>query len=540
MPASSGVKNIFHGDESGFMNRKVYLIAVLMAALAAALINFKMFYGNRTVSFAPSQHLWRVNIIINAKGKGTRAKVRLTLPQRTERQVIYNEHFENDELALSVLDRPETGNRMAYWRSELLEGARIIQYFFSVQLKSRQFAVSQNDRISKEPLTRYPQGFERWLNPSPHIQSKAPEIKKQLRKIIGKEKRVDLVTRKIYDYVRGEVQYRSEKGSKDAAETMKQMVADCGGHARLFVALCRAAGIPSRMVGGLLMNESVKNITHVWVENYIGEQWIPFDTTNNHYAYLPNRYLVLYHDDVALIGHSGLSKIDYFFSITRERMPPVDNPWSLYVLPIHFQSSMKFLLLIPVGALVVAFFRAVIGVPTFGTFAPVLLALAFRHISLGVGFLCLGILIFVGWVFRKVLDSLKILVIPRLSLIVTMVIVLILAMNILAFNLGQQKILYISLFPMIIITWTIERFSVIQIEDGTKAAFKTFLGTLVVSTAAYYVMGIRPLHAYLFAFPEILLVVMALMLLLGRYTGVRLSELWRFREFRKVNRKPDV
>jgi hypothetical protein len=33
----------------------------------------------------------------------------------------------------------------------------------------------------------------------------------------------------------------------------------------------------------------------------------------------------------------------------------------------------------------------------------------------------------------------------------------------------------------------------------------------------------------MFVFPELLLVVLAITLLLGRYTGYRLSELWRFR-----------
>jgi hypothetical protein len=34
----------------------------------------------------------------------------------------------------------------------------------------------------------------------------------------------------------------------------------------------------------------------------------------------------------------------------------------------------------------------------------------------------------------------------------------------------------------------------------------------------------------IFVFPELLLVILALALLLGRYTGYRLTELWRFRD----------
>ena len=43
---------------------------------------------------------------------------------------------------------------------------------------------------------------------------------------------------------------------------------------------------------------------------------------------------------------------------------------------------------------------------------------------------------------------------------------------------------------------------------------------------------------FLYAFPELLLVIMALLLLLGRYTGFRLTELWRFHALRRKEKTP--
>ena len=57
-----------------------------------------------------------------------------------------------------------------------------------------------------------------------------------------------------------------------------------------------------------------------------------------------------------------------------------------YVSPFRFAGRAK-------GALIVAFFRAVVGLPTFGTFTPILLAMAFREISLPVGLACLGLIV---------------------------------------------------------------------------------------------------------------------------------------------------
>jgi hypothetical protein len=45
------------------------------------------------------------------------------------------------------------------------------------------------------------------------------------------------------------------------------------------------------------------------------------------------------------------------------------------------------------------------------------------------------------------------------------------------------------------------------------------------------VTGISSISATMLRFPETLGVVVALQMLIGRYTGYRLTELWRFREF---------
>jgi len=516
------------------LNKKVYWISGSLIALAFVLILVKVIYGGQTISPESSRYLWHVDVVMHLTGKGSRAKVRLTLPHDSERQRIYNEHFENDELVFYVRERPLTGNRIGFWKSELLSGSKSVQYTFSAQLKSLTYPIPSELKIPEDPLKVYGPELKPWLDPSELIQSNDPLIQKRLRKVIGKEKQEDIVIQRIYKFVRGEVKYRSEKGSKTAKETLKQLVADCGGQARLFAAMSRAAGIPSRIVGGLILNEGVKSITHNWVEDYIGGKWIPFDVVNGYYARLPNNYLELYRGDYALIKHLGISGFSYFFVINTERIPPVDNSWSLYVLPVHFQGMIKILLLVPLGALLVAFFRTVVGVPTFGTFTPILLAIAFRDVSLTIGLSFLTLIVFLGWILRTALDHLKILMIPRLSVIVSIVIIMILTIMIVAFHLNQQKILYISLFPMVIMTWTIERFSVMQIEDGTPTAFKAALGTAFVAVVTYYVMRLHFLRAYLFAFPELLFVIIAILLLLGRYTGIRLVEIWRFREFRDL------
>ena len=82
---------------------------------------------------------------------------------------------------------------------------------------------------------------------------------------------------------------------------------------------------------------------------------------------------------------------------------------------------------------------------------------------------------------------------------------------------------------MVIIAMTIERMSVLWEERGAGEAMRAGVGSMLVAVLAYVVMGMDWLEHLVFTFPELLLIVLAVVLLLGRYTGYRVSELKRFK-----------
>jgi hypothetical protein len=88
--------------------------------------------------------------------------------------------------------------------------------------------------------------------------------------------------------------------------------------------------------------------------------------------------------------------------------------------------------------------------------------------------------------------------------------------------------LSVALFPMVIMTMTIERMSVVWEENGPGEALQQGAGSLLVAAFAYLLMNIELLRYFVFVFPESLLLVLAMTLLLGRYSGYRLTELLRF------------
>jgi len=101
--------------------------------------------------------------------------------------------------------------------------------------------------------------------------------------------------------------------------------------------------------------------------------------------------------------------------------------------------------------------------------------------------------------------------------------------SLVSYKLGLERGVSVALFPMVILAMTIERMSLVWEELGPVEALQQGVGSLLVAVLGYLIMSSKLLGHLAFVFPELLLVVLAATLLLGRYTGYRLTELWRFR-----------
>ncbi|MDE0836871.1 MAG: gonadoliberin III-like protein, partial [Akkermansiaceae bacterium] len=160
-----------------------------------------------------------------------------------------------------------------------------------------------------------------------------------------------------------------------------------------------------------------------------------------------------------------------------------------------------------------------------------LLALALLEINPVQGIIMFSILVGAGLWFRFLLSRMNLLVVPRVAACVVIVTLLMMLMGVISFQLGFSVGIKITLFPMIIIAWTLERMSLIWEEEGKRSAFSQVFGSIVVAVCAYYFMKVSQIQYWAYYFPELLLVLLAVILLIGRYTGYRLSELIRFKTF---------
>ncbi len=198
--------------------------------------------------------------------------------------------------------------------------------------------------------------------------------------------------------------------------------------ARTAMTVLAAASIPARLVRGVRMADNERHAAILpWLEVHDGERWRYFDPARGSEG-LPEDFLIWWRGEEPLAQVDGGSDVEVGVSIHSSAADPIivarrraearqvgAAEFSLFALPIQSQAVYAVLLAVPLGALLVVVLRNVIGVQTFGTFMPVLIALAFRETRLLWGVLLFSALVFVGLSIRFYLEKLRLLLVPRLA-----------------------------------------------------------------------------------------------------------------------------
>jgi hypothetical protein len=242
---------------------------------------------------------------------------------------------------------------------------------------------------------------------------------------------------------------------------------------------------------------------------------------------------------VRAVGHRYRSMHEYLRPEEIANMLAPDNPalaWlSLYRLPVTSQTALRVLLLLPIGALFVALFRNVVGVPTYGTFMPVLIALALRNFSLGLGLALVAFVLFLGVLSRLALERLRLLMVPRLSILLCVVVLSVTGFALIGQDSENREFFAGLVLPIVILTMLVERFSITIAEEGLREALVRAGYSILVAVAIYPVFRSERAEYLMFTFPEIVVAVMGFLVLIGGYTGYRVSDLLRFRGFAQQN-----
>jgi transglutaminase-like putative cysteine protease len=469
------------------------------------------------------------------------------------RQHVFNERFTSAELTHHISRKKYRQGGSATWHSTVPGGVQdfALSYTFRCNLP-RDPADGRRPRA--EELDRAPDKNSPTRKP-PEDKVIAGLARRILDKVPAKDDAHRI--RALYDLVTayGNITYvgKASPSAMTARACLIKKAGDQAGKSRLLVALFRSQGLPARVVTGIALSDDPNPPLLHWVEVWDGNTWQDMDPTEGVFGsdLVPANRLILALDEVHLFRpravRGRLEEITLKVDPPAHRAPSSVPLWlrtfwrtiSFASLRPGEQQLARFLVLLPLAALIVCVFRSLIGVPTFGTFSPALLGLAFlnlRALPWGLGiFFCL---VMVGWMMRHWLERFHLLQVPRTSALLTLIVFVLLALVVVASQLGVATTQYVALFPLVILTHLVERFWTVEAEDGTGSSFKRLLGTAVVTVCISVCLAQEPVAYWMTRYPETLGVVLAVQLLLGRYTGYRLSELYRFAELYKEGDAP--
>lgn len=498
--------------------RYVYLLAALLTVIGLSVFFYKWQVLGFPISENQETPVWTIESAITFDSGPGSIKVQLHVPTLTPGFQMLNENSVSRGYGFSL--NYGSGGREAQWAIRRADGEQTIYYRISVY---------EDDSVDQSDTTP----------PFPPL----PVINEPLKTA------VDVLVSDVRNQSADAASFTTEllrrvnDPSPDPnVELLMAGAESSADFVRVITTILASARIPARMVRGFPLSGRQRSAALVaWLEVHDGDDWLYFNPVTGEET-LPERFLVWWRGNESLVNVEGGSNVDVRFAIQQNQLDAVAIAesqaaqrgksavdFSLYSLPIQTQAVYSVLLMIPIGALIMVVMRNFVGIDAFGTFMPVLIALAFRETKLLWGVILFTMLVALGLSIRFLLDRARLLLVPRLSAVLIVVVLLMLFISMASHRMGLETGLSVALFPMVIIAMTIERMSVVWEERGAADAIRAGFGSLVVAVAAYVFMGMPWLEHLIFTFPELLLVILALVILAGRYTGYRLSELRRFK-----------
>lgn len=518
------------------------LTAAVLAASSIGVMAARHHVLGADVKLPVDSGTWKVTLVVSGKSVGD-VRLLTATPLDFGKQHVLRELCKSAELIDKPIDARNPTRRQTVWvqRPGFTGGPFRAHYEFYCTTNMSKPTSQMTDLAGLVSAAPRP---GQYLQGEAALESDHPDITSLARRLTNGLQRPADQVEALFHHVAQQIDNEPTVTASlpSAMDCLKTDSGDSRAKSRLLAALCRNRGIPARLVTGLALARGGEQTVHVWVEAWVRDHWLPMCPFYHYYGRVPRTYLVFGFGDLSLVRARHVENLEHGFLVERlgNGPAPVENPsllretltfCSFHVLPPAEQRLVEFLLLLPIAALIVCVFRNMIGLGSFGTFAPALLGLSFREIHSLPGIFVFVSIVLTGWLLRRLLDRYHLLQVPRMAFLLSLVVIVLIACIVGAAHRNLPATRYVSLFPIVILVGMIERFWTLETEDGTISSFRTLFCTMLIAITISLVLSMHAVVAHMYRFPETLGLIMAVQLLIGRYTGYRLAELYRFRDF---------
>ena len=492
--------------------------------------------------------LWNIHITVTPRNSPN--EFSFPIPKTDAGQRISDEKLKSKNYEVFI--ESDSDSTLATWSSKD-PMSESISFSSKIDLSPIAFK-----NIGKDYSENYPRSLRQYLTMPELIPEDIEAISTLETAILEGNEDKTSIARKIYYYVEEEIQKNTKV--RTIHETLSTGKGSPLVKAKLFNIMARRNKIPSRIIVMLKMPDSKtpneERIRFSYAnEIYLNKKWVPVDTNLGYFGSRPDNFMIVHKDYDQVAEMISTKNVRYVVQVERalinkfnraefkktvQKSDSIFATFSLFKLPLPLQLMFSTILLIPIGTLVLSVARNIIGIPTFGIFTPILLTLFFKETSFGFGLLFFSVVVLVGIFERYVLDKFHLLAVPRLSILLTLVILLMMGYSLFSNDVSFFSQKHLAFFPIVIVTTNIERLSIMITEEGLWNTFKTLFGTLIIAILGYSLYAIETLEMFMFSNPELLFTIIGVLILIGKYKGYRVSEFIRFRDLVRQRKKLDA
>lgn len=199
-------------------------------------------------------------------------------------------------------------------------------------------------------------------------------------------------------------------------------------------------------------------------------------------------------------------------------------------------NTIYLVLLLPFLATLVAFVRHVVGLPTLGLYVPIALSITLVSTGVTAGLILLGSIILASILARILLKRIRIMQLPKVALSMFVVALVIFGTLTISAQVGILIVRQLSIFPVLLLILLSERVVELQLKRTLKETLLITAITILLGSLGYMILTNQVFQRVVLLYPELVFLLIPANILIGRYFGLRLTEVYRFKTMRNAGK----
>lgn len=200
-------------------------------------------------------------------------------------------------------------------------------------------------------------------------------------------------------------------------------------------------------------------------------------------------------------------------------------------------NTIVLILLLPLLATIVVAFRYIVGLSGIGLLVPIALSITLLGTDVTPGFIMLAAIILASLVSRLILRRFPIMQMPKIALSMLMVAFFLLIALTISSIYGIIDVRSLSIFPILLFILLSDRIVSLFLERDFVETVQTTVITLFLAVLGFLLLTWEQLRFFTLVYPESILLLIPINIMIGRYFGLRMTEYIKFQPILKHGNK---